>query len=171
MTENTPFPGLGVNWATFESEQGEISIKDIYAAHSKTLGLDSFQNVDIKLSTDCFESYTDWLKEQDVVIGCMYNMWDEDIMNILKTKYAISIVVNGSKYIRKYSKKYEGIRGIGSVIEDRFRGYVRKYPPSIDEMLELQDLAASSEELQELGEKVPSSEAVRKEVEAFVDNK
>jgi hypothetical protein len=43
---------------------------------------------------DCYETYAEWIKEQDLVVGCMFNLWDEHILRLLKERLFTFVVTN-----------------------------------------------------------------------------
>lgn len=60
---------------------------------------------------DCYEAYLEWIEDQDFIFGCMYNLWDIEILRLLKKRMFALIIINSNEGLTKETQKeYSSMR-------------------------------------------------------------
>ncbi|WP_233133879.1 hypothetical protein [Synechococcus sp. BO 8801] len=65
---------------------------------------DPGRSLEPQLRFDCYEAITEWLDEQDGVIGCQYHLWEQQILDRLGRLQFCNFVVNGEDWMKPDSK-------------------------------------------------------------------
>ena len=94
-------------WCNDDCEYKDIKISDYY----EMMENDPYKPREPELSFKCKESAVSWIKKQNTIIGCMYNLYDEEILELLAER-SVQITVNydaemgGDAYRMKIAKKW-----------------------------------------------------------------
>ncbi len=85
----------GANDLEISFNYEKIKKSDLYKSK-----LPSFSCSDIRLSFQCYEEYKEWIPKQTRIIGCMYNLADSQILDLLAQVPFCNIVVNASPWMK-----------------------------------------------------------------------